>query len=160
MKLLTSGYGRDQMQKILLNGIKGYMSKRARRKENGRRRIHNTSEESKMGRIKKKLLGKTNWYKKRTPGDGHEKPKGGRRMNNKQEDTLKTGAVLFVEQTPQGELARRLKELLQRLETTIGQRLRIQAEGGGEDWKEPPEPPIPDLPRPGESMWQGDLCYM
>ena len=92
------------------------MTKRARKKENGKRRIHNTAKESKLARIKKKLLGKTNWYKKRMDRDDHEKPHIGRKMMSNQGDNLKTRAVLFVEQTPQGELARRLKEQLQRLE--------------------------------------------
>ena len=64
-KLLTSGYGREQVTRILLNGIKGYMSKRNRRKANGSLRIHRTADESKHGRIKKNLLGKSSWYKKR-----------------------------------------------------------------------------------------------
>ena len=101
------------------------MTKRARKKENGKRRIHNTAKESKLARIKKKLLGETNWYKKRMDRDDHEKPHIGRKMMSNQGDNLRTRAVLFVEQTPQGELARRMKEQLQRLEATIGFKLRV-----------------------------------
>lgn len=58
VKLLTSGYSTEQSRRILLNGMKGYISKRKRRRLNGRKRIHNTAEESRNGRIRKKLLGK------------------------------------------------------------------------------------------------------
>ena len=64
-KLLTSGYGYNQTRKILANGAKGYLAKVTRRREQqGGRRIHRTAEESSQGRIRKKLLGKTSWYKK------------------------------------------------------------------------------------------------
>ena len=48
--------------RIILAGVKGYFSKLRRRKLTGRR-IHYTSEESKGARMKKKLLGKTSWYR-------------------------------------------------------------------------------------------------
>ena len=38
---------------------------------------------------------------------------------------LKTRAVLFLEQTPFGELATRIKEELQRLEPTLGFKIRV-----------------------------------
>ena len=63
--LLASGYDRDQTRSILYNGIKGYMTKRTRRKSKGRKRIHYTAEESRQGRMLKKMIGKSNWYKNR-----------------------------------------------------------------------------------------------
>ena len=51
VKLLTSGYGRDQTLRILMGGAKGYLAKVKRRKMNGRR-IHRTAEESSSGRVK------------------------------------------------------------------------------------------------------------
>ena len=61
-KLMTSGYTKEQTRRILVNGIKGYMNKVARRRRNGTR-THLTAEESSHGRIHKKLLGQTLWYK-------------------------------------------------------------------------------------------------
>ena len=49
-------------------------------------------------------------------------------------DLLKTRAVLFVEQTPQGELAKKMKEQLQGLEATLGYRIRV-VERTGESLK-------------------------
>ena len=52
VKLLTSGYSTEQSRRILLNGMKGYISKRKRRRLNGRKRIHNTAEKSRKGHLK------------------------------------------------------------------------------------------------------------
>ena len=68
IKLLTSGYSMEQSRRVLLNGVKGYVTKRKRRRVNWRIRIHNTAQEIRNGRIRKKLLGKTSWYKGRKNG--------------------------------------------------------------------------------------------
>ena len=56
IKLLTSGYNLEQARRVLLNGVKGYVAKRKRRRGNGRIRIHNTAQESRNGRIKKNFV--------------------------------------------------------------------------------------------------------
>ena len=61
---VVTGRNEQQVQKILLNGIKGYITKKSRIQAGGRRRIHYTSQESLGGKIKKKLLGKNSWYRK------------------------------------------------------------------------------------------------
>ena len=131
---MTSGYSREQVQKILVNGIKGYQSKKERRMKSniGGGRLHRTAQESSMGRIKKKLLGKSSWYRSRRKEDGEhtnsQPGKGGTRKNTKLGSsgaTLKTRAVIFLEQTPGGELARRVREQLVSLEPTLGYRLRV-----------------------------------
>ena len=59
IKLMTSGYSREQVQRILVNGIKGFQR---RKKSNiGGGRLHRTVQESSLGRIKKKLLSKSSW---------------------------------------------------------------------------------------------------
>ena len=45
-------------------------------------------------------------------------------------EDLRTRAVLFLEQTPNGELSRRVKELLGRLEPVLGFRLRVAERTG------------------------------
>ena len=62
-KLRNSGYGTDQVRRIIYNGIRGYESKRRRCLENGWR-LHRTSAMSQGARVKKKLLGKSSWFKK------------------------------------------------------------------------------------------------
>ena len=78
-------------------------------------------------RIRKKLLGRTSWYRSRKKtkdqkiGDENRRQKaphgGGRKV--------KTRAVLFVEQTPGGELSRRIKDLIHRLEPTLGYTIKV-----------------------------------
>ena len=62
IKLLTSGYSREQTRRIVANGIEGYTRKKERRRKEGRgQRIHLTAEESKGSRVRKKLIGKSSW---------------------------------------------------------------------------------------------------
>ena len=61
-KLRTSGWSMEQTRRIITNGIKGYESMRRRCVEQGKR-LHKSSEESKGARTRKKLLGKSNWFR-------------------------------------------------------------------------------------------------
>ena len=134
-KLINSGYGTTQTKKILVNGIRGYHGKVLKCRELGKR-LHRTAEESSSSRIKKKLLSKANWFRgsnketltHRVAGKGA----GQRSMNDKEvtDKKLKTRSVLFVEQTPHGELARQLRELMSRLEPTLGFRIKIVERAG------------------------------
>ena len=132
VKLLTSGYSREQVMKIVANGVKGYLRKKERRSTAGRgRRIHLTAQESQGSRIRKRLLGKSSWYKKRSGTEEADSPVGrGRdklrdREKSEGSSLLKTRAVLFVEQSPQGELAKRMRDQLRGLETTLGFRIKV-----------------------------------
>ena len=130
IKLLTSGYGYEQTRKILMNGAKGYLNKVKRRTQYGGK-LHRTAEESSSGRWKKKLLGKSTWFKdKKTDkkeGELDTNRKTGARSKEQlgAVSNLKTRAVLFVEQTPQGELARRIREQMTNLAPTLGFKVRI-----------------------------------
>ena len=127
-KLFSSGYSRIQTKEILINGIKGYRNKVKRRKLNGRNRIHFTAEESRNGRVKKKMIGRTLWYKNRRnrkDGNGTDGRKCSPRDQREGDEELNTRAVLFLDQTPHGELSRRVKELLHRLEPSMGFKLRV-----------------------------------
>ena len=127
VKLLTSGYGRDQTMRILMGGAKGYLAKVKRRKKDGGR-VHRTAQESSSGRIRKKLLGKSSWYKDMKKSE-EEPTKGSgtwRRKGDAVEDrSLRTRAVLFVEHTPKGELARRVREQLQHMGASLGFKIRV-----------------------------------
>ena len=157
-KLLTSGYSYAQTVKILANGAKGYLAKVRRAKAQGRSRLHRTSEESNQGRNRKKLLGKTAWYRDKKTEKGEQpdsKEEGGNsgsiyrgRGGSKLEHgtkkrryeavepegakmkKLKTRGVVFVEQTPRGELACALREQLNNIEFTLGFKLRVVEKTG------------------------------
>ena len=52
VKILTSGYSVEQTRKIILSGLRGYEAK-----------VRRTSEDSGTSRAKKKILGKSTWFK-------------------------------------------------------------------------------------------------
>ena len=62
------------MKRIALNGIKGWESRKDRAKK---KRLFRTSQESMSGRIWKKTVGKTNWFRSRKKtSKAREKKKG------------------------------------------------------------------------------------
>ena len=61
-KLLASGYSLNQVRIIVLNGIRGWERRRTKARTLGKG-LFRTSKESMAGRIKKRTIGKTTWYK-------------------------------------------------------------------------------------------------
>ena len=107
--------GGGQLRKIVANGIKGYENKRRRCIKEGRR-LHSSSIDREGARVSKKLLAKTNWFKKRTKRDkdskdpqqgGHEVHEAHSRARLREH---RVKSVLFVEQSPGGELAKRMRD--------------------------------------------------
>ena len=100
------------------------------------------------------MVGRSSWYKNKkntSLDDGNGMKRGGGRKypgasHGKQD--LKTRAVLFIEQTPNGELVRQIKELLVRLEPVLGFRLRVVERTGRS---------IQSL-LPQASIWKGSPC--
>ena len=69
-KILSSGYTLHQARKIVLDGIRGWERKKLRMmKDTGK--LFRTSRESLRLRTKRKLLGKTSWYKGKKKEDKH-----------------------------------------------------------------------------------------
>ena len=146
-RMLNSGFGITQSQKIVLNGIKDHERKlRESRKINGRK-LHRTALESSGHRSRKKLLDKTEWFKKRrrVQDDEEQKPQKPWQPKNNTRDRKeqiklqssasnpptisskirKTRTVLFVDQTPEGRLAKDLREVLTRLENILGFKVKV-----------------------------------
>ena len=71
-KLIASGYGLEQTRKILLNGIKSYETRRRNRQKLGLK-LRSTAKRSQGSRIKKKLLGKSSWYKSKKKKEQYTK---------------------------------------------------------------------------------------
>ena len=132
-KLLNSGYAREQVVAILVAGIKGYEGKGERCKREGRN-LRRTSDESKGARTRKTLLGKTEWYKRRSSKRGHyAKRCQGKRGAHKEparEQEVQYKTVLFVEYSKGGELAARLREVMKRLAPLIGFGVKIVERAG------------------------------
>ena len=155
-KLTNSGYRVDQVKRIVINGIKGYEKRVQESRIEGGRRLHRTSGESSTGRTRKKLLGKSEWFKKKksfkknderaakpaTPSDGtsvtsrkEQRFRGWKRRDGVQDTkpadvNLKTRTVLFVEQTRDGKLAKMVREVLTRLEPMMGFRVKVVERAG------------------------------
>ena len=130
-KLFNSGYKEDQIRRIIIAGIKGWGGKVRRCEEEGRR-LRRTAKNSQEQRMRTKLIGKSSWFKKK----GGQKvdwygmkdgQRGGRKKGKvrKINTTTTPKSVLFVDQTPGGELACRMRELFNRIEPTIGFHLKV-----------------------------------
>ena len=135
-KLRNSGYEIEQVRRIIFNGIKGYENKRRRSNEMGWK-LHRTSLDSMGARVRKKLLAKSSWFKKRrktpikedTEHKNYKRRKGGQweapKKEQKQEKELKVKTVLFVEQSSDGSLAKRMREVLRSMEPALGFRIKV-----------------------------------
>ena len=131
-KLHNSGYELDQIRKILLAGIKGYGAKRRRCEEEGRP-LRRSAKESETARMRTKLIGKSTWFKKKgSKSLEHRKGKGGGSKKGAEPSAPSStpSTVLFIEQTSNGELASKMRELLRRLEPTMGFNLKTVEKTG------------------------------
>ena len=134
-KLMNSGYSREQTAKIVVNGIKGYESKRRRRIAEGRE-LRTTAAGSRVKRYREKLLGKTTWFKTQNKKDKMKKSTSsrGKKGENYKESTsrehIKYSTVLFVDNTEGGELVTRMKDLTRRLSASIGIGIKVVERNG------------------------------
>ena len=131
-KLFNSGYKTDQIRKIIVAGIKGWGGKVTRCKNEGRR-LRRTANNSQELRLRTKLLGKSSWFKKRTgqkmedsnKRDGQQRRGRKGKVETVTNTTTIPSSVLFVDQTPGGELASRMKELLKRMVRPVEGRMTV-----------------------------------
>ena len=132
-KLLDSGYSREQTVRILVAGIKGFERKVEKCKKQGRR-LRRTAKESRGTRTRKQLLGKTDWFRKKSKGSKDRNITNGssRRRDQRQqgEQEVACGSLLFLEYKNCGELARRMRELMKRLAPMLGFGVKIVERAG------------------------------
>ena len=146
-KMANSGYGVLQIRRVILAGIKGY-EKMLRLEKKGKRKLHRTAKESSSLRSKKKLTGKSEWFRKQEIQDSSPEEldedelaekkldkwlKDGKAKNN-EDKSIPTRTVLFVENTRGGELAKRLREVEKRTQRMTGFKTKI-VEGVGSKLK-------------------------
>ena len=143
-KLINSGFGVEQTRKIVVNGILAYERKLRESRTIPGRKIHRTAQESSGKRLRKKLLDKTEWFKKKkrvedtsddqakfkTNGSGGRNRKvQPRSLKNEnfapQTKDLKTRTILFVEKTRDWKLAKTLREVFKRLEGILGLQVTV-----------------------------------
>ena len=144
-KLKISGYNRGQAKEIIVSGIRGFKNKVERRKREGQP-FYRHAKKTLAARVKKKLLGKTSWYKdknnKEATGEaGNTRPGSPGKMEGWQRHTLdrvederkkmnqkqrcQTKSVIFVPQTKNSELAKRLREHENEMEKHTGYKIKI-----------------------------------
>ena len=138
-KVLTSGYSLQQTRRIILGAIRGWRKRIERAKEE-RKSLYRKASNCQESKLRKKTLGKSTWFKgKKRKGDqavGQDKNKKRRGGNpgggaGKEEDRqLPTRSVLFVENSRDGELARRLKGVVERIQHILKFRIKVVEKSG------------------------------
>ena len=92
------------------------------------------AQESQGARSRTKLIGKSTWFKRKgKKGSRKEERKGAGGKKTKEPTAAPRttpSTVLFVEQTPNGELASRLREMLLKLEPTLGFTMKVVEKTG------------------------------
>ena len=150
-QMVNSGYGWRQTRDIVMSGIQGWRRKLERRKKEGFS-FYREAKKTLGARFKKKLLGKTNWYKKRKGEEEEEGLGGSKRFKNgysqsgrrnrkleekvaNPEGNVRQGrqepvAVMFVPYTICSGLAKELREAEEMLYKLTGYRLKIVERSG------------------------------
>ena len=159
-KMINSGYGEEQSRRIIVAGIKGWRNKVDRCSKTNKK-LRRTAKDSQEQRERDKLLGKTEWFREqktkeqieedhmrvlRRPGRCNRRRTGAKNGCERQEKTARS--VIFVEHTPGGELATRIRELLRRLEHLIGFRIKVVERCGKTLQSQ----------FPLNNLWQGAKC--
>jgi hypothetical protein len=159
--MLNSGYGIPQTRKVLVNGLTCYERKLAESRKPGGRPLHQSESQSRDSRWRKKVTGKTDWYRnkkksqaetnaserpqfdKETEETGNTQDRSNKRQRTSDRESKETQAgrqpgqvnmarttsVMFVEQTPGGKLASRLKQAGRRLMEMTGFNIKIVERG-------------------------------
>ena len=153
-KLANSGYDLAMTRKGLVGGLKGYEKRlqQSRRQVDspGYRVLHESAGVSFASRSMKKLTGKSSWFKDKPKDSNQDESNDTPTVMTKQEyrkqerkmkkeernkekshiSTVKTTCVMFVENTPYGELCSRLQRCEDRKASVTGRRVKMVEIGG------------------------------
>ena len=152
-KLCNSGYSLPEIRRSMVGALTGYERRLAASmkdvEEKGYRPLHESSANSLSDRLKKKLTGKSTWFKGKSKVDTEQEEGtvGGQAKNmgtqgNKSYKGVKTKVkkldgsqmettnVMFVDNTPHGELCRRLQTCENRSATVTNRRVKMVEMGG------------------------------
>ena len=131
--------------------MRGWERKKARRKEE-KKSLFRTAKESLPGRIKKKTIGKSNWFRRKKDkklteeakndhassrrggsidiAPGVKKMKSSKSSKSSGEEEPETAAVLFVEGTKESILAKNLREVIEKIKMILGYRIKVVERSG------------------------------
>ena len=128
-QVLACGYSKEQTRRIVTAGLVGYENMKIAAEEAGGS-IHKCAAEGAVERRRKKLIGKASWFK----GSSKPKARGERPSRRKTggvgDKPLTPVTVLFVPQTPQGALAKKLTEQEVWLTKLSGEKTKIVERSG------------------------------
>ena len=129
-QLKQSGYNFMETQEIIRSGYTGLVRKRNRRKESGLP-MHREGTKTLVNRTRKKLLDKKMWYRREKEKEENER-KGVRKQRReemkggkKDRKTVEVKSVVFIQQTKDSRLVKRLREVEERLGETTGYRIKF-----------------------------------
>ena len=108
-QVLACNYSRDQTKKIVSAGLIGYENMKLAANKSGSG-IHKGAAEGAVERRRKKLVGKSSWFKSSPKQKARAERPGKRKAEDVGDKPLSPVAVLFVPQTPQGALAKKLTQ--------------------------------------------------
>ena len=108
-QVLKSGYSREQTVKIVTAGLVGYENMKVTAEKSGCG-LHKNAAEGAVERRRKKLIGKSSWFKSAPKSKTKETRSSQRKAGVIKPQTQTPVTVLFVSQTPHGALAAKLKE--------------------------------------------------
>ena len=123
-QLSASGYSAAQSRRIVTAGLTGYQGL-VERVAKGETVMHRSAAEGFASRKRKKLLGPGNWFKTKRK---FENKKQKRKKEKKEEPEVIT--VLFVPQTPGGELSKRLQRAEEKISKLTGEKVRMVEKAG------------------------------
>ena len=135
-QLKQSGYDYKETKEIIQSGYIGMARKIERRKELGIP-MHREGRTTVLYRARKKILDKKMWYRKeREEGNDTEKKGGGnkikynrgrdrQREHRKEKEKTEIKSVVFVQQTKDSKLIKKLREAEEKLGETTGYRIKF-----------------------------------
>ena len=158
----NSGYNRNTTREIVISGIRGWKNRLQRKQDLGQEE-YRSAKNSLQSRTRKKLLSRENWYKKQeSEPEKQDKnyktnglPGGPRALGTKtsrdkniKQDKNMIRAVMFVPYTPNGELAKSLRQNEEKLSELTGTKLKIVERTGTK---------LQDI-LTKSNPWQGENC--
>ena len=130
-QLRLSGYSAEQSRDIVKAGLTGYENLLERSKKE-KKNLHRSAEEGQEERRKKKVLAKGNWFKKKGKRVGEKESflTKKKRKEKIKRDEPETVTVMFVPQTPGGELRKRLQREEDKIAKMTKERIKIVERSG------------------------------
>ena len=163
-KMTNSGYSLTESRKNMVGALTGYERKVAASKKakgSGWKPLHEGAAASHGARVRKKLTGKSNWFKDKKGDEGgngedqncqeyanqeiskgkkrkaetsscSQDGKGKEQKKDENGSNMVTTGVMFVDSTPHGVLVARLQRCENRMATVIGRRAKMVEMGGSQ----------------------------